>query len=168
METTYRIQDHDISATLSDFRINPPLDDGLFDLDPPAGYTLHNVDVPIVIGEAALVNLLRYYAESSGGAFPPRPVDRAAFQKQFSKEKWKGPEDPRMIRTVQSMAASVAFLQFELKNVFGYAPEKVKLGDTDKILFWYRPKASQKYRAIFGDLHVEDVAAERLPAKPSF
>ena len=168
IETTFRMQGRDLPATMSDFRIDPPLDDALFRLDPPDGYALRKVDVPIVIGEAALVNLLRLYAEASGGAFPPKPDDGAAFQKQFPKEDWKGPDDPKMIRLSQSLAASVVFLRFELKDAFGYAPEKVKLGDADKVLFWYRPKGAQTYRALFGDLHAEDVAADRLPEKPKF
>ena len=96
--------------------------------------------------EQALVNFLRLYAEAGGG-FPPKLDDAAAFKKQFPPEKWKGPTDPQMIRTVQAMAASVVFLQFELKNAYGYAPKDVKLGDADKVLLWYHPKGSEKYRA---------------------
>lgn len=168
METTIRLQGRDLAATMSGFRIDPELDDALFRLDPPDGYALRKVDVPIAIREEALVNLLRLYADAPGGAFPPRPDDAAAFQKRFPKEDWKGPDDPRMIRLSQSLAASVVFLQFELKNAYGYRPAGVKLGDADKILFWYRPKDSKNYRAIFGDLHAEDVAADRLPEKPAF
>lgn len=168
METTFRVQDRDMPATLSDFRLDPRLEDSLFRLDPPEGYALRKIDVPLAFREEALVNLLRLYADASGGAFPPKPDDTAAFQKRFPKEKWKGPDDPQMIRLAQSMAASVVFLQLELKNSYGYAPENTKLGDAAKVLLWYRPTGSSKYRAIFGDLHAEDVAADRLPEKPKF
>lgn len=168
METTVRIQDRDVPASMSDFRIDPPLDDALFRLDPPEGYALRKIDLPIPIREQALTTLLRLYAEASGGTFPPRPDDVTAFQKQFPPEEWKGPDDPRMIRLAQSMSASVVFLKFELKDAYGYAPDGVKLGDADKVLLWYRPKDSKGYRAIFGDLHAEDVAADRLPEKPKF
>jgi hypothetical protein len=140
----------------------------LFRLEPPQGYTLKKIDVPIVIGEQALVNLLRVYAEKSGGVFPPKPLDREAFQKQFPAEKFKDAADPQLIRVVQSLAASHAFLQFELKSNYGYKAEDVKLGDADKVLFWYRKKGAEKYRAIFGDLHADDVTADRLPEKPKF
>ncbi len=166
METSFRFQGRDLPATMSDFRIDPPLDDALFSLDAPEGYTLRKIDVPIPTREEALTTLLRLYAEASGGDFPPKLDDMAAFQEQFSKEKWEGPDDPRIIRLAQSTAASVVFLQFELKNDYGYAPDRVSLGDADKILFWYRPKGSKNYRAIFGDLHVEDVAEDRLPERP--
>ena len=163
-----RFQDQDIPSTLSDFQIDPKLDDSLFSLEPPQGYTLKKIDAPIAIREQAFVNMLRVYAESSGGAFPPNPLDRAAFRKQFPAEKFKDPADPRLVSVTQSLAASLVFLQFELKNAYGYRAEGVKLGDADKVLFWYRKKGEEKYRAIFGDLHAEDVTADRLPEKPKF
>jgi outer membrane lipoprotein-sorting protein len=168
METVIHIQDRDMSASLSDFVIDAQLDDDLFRLDPPEGYALKKVDAPVAIREEALINFLRYYTEASGGAFPPKFNDPKDFQKRFPKEKWTGPTDPQMIRVVQSMAASVGFLELELKNAYGYAPDRVKLGDAGKVLFWYHPKDSPKYRAIFGDLHAEDVTADRLPEKPKF
>jgi len=168
METTYRFGDRDVPATMTDFQIDPPLDDALFRLEPPEGYKLSKVDAPIVIGEQALMNLLRLYAEASGGSFPPKLNDAETYQKMFPKEKATGPDDPKMIRLVQSMAGSMVFLQFELKNAYGYVPGTVKLGDAGKILLWYRPKDSKTYRAIFGDLHAKDVAADRLPEPPKF
>jgi hypothetical protein len=53
-----------------------------------------------------------------------------------------------------------------LKGGFGYRSEGVMLGDADKIIFWYRPEGATKYRALYGDLHVSDVTADRLPEKP--
>ena len=53
---------------------------------------------------------------------------------------------------------------FVLKGDYGYKPEGVKLGDADKVLFWYKPKGKETYRALFGDLHAADVTADQLPA----
>ena len=50
--------------------------------------------------------------------------------------------------------------------VLGLGPAGVKLGDADKILFWYRPEGAANYRVIYGDLHVSDVTEDRLPEKP--
>jgi hypothetical protein len=52
---------------------------------------------------------------------------------------------------------------------YGYAGDQVTLGQTDKLLLWYKPHAkSDKYRAIFGDLRIEDVTADKLPTtKPA-
>lgn len=48
----------------------------------------------------------------------------------------------------------------------GYKAEGVKRGDREKIIFWYHPEKSGKYRAIFGDLHIAAVSADQLPEKP--
>jgi hypothetical protein len=53
-----------------------------------------------------------------------------------------------------------------LKDGFGYRPDGVKLGDADKILFWYRPDGATSYRALYGDLHGAAVSADKLPEKP--
>lgn len=46
---------------------------------------------------------------------------------------------------------------------YGYKADGAKLGDEGKIIFWYRPEGSEKYRVVYGDLHVGDVAADALP-----
>ena len=170
METTVRDggENRDLSLTLSDFHIDPPLDDSLFRLDPPDGYRVRKIDTPLTNnGEEALVNLLRMYAEAADGFFPAKLDDMKAISAKIPKN-WTGADDPKMVRFAQTVAGTVAFVQFVLKDAYGYAPDKVKLGEADKILFWYRPKDARIYRAIFGDLHAEDVAVERLPEKPKF
>ena len=52
---------------------------------------------------------------------------------------------------------------FKGEGKWYYRGKGVKLGKADKAIFWYRPKGSQTYRVIYGDLHVEDVAPENLP-----
>lgn len=169
VESNVRVEGRDTPFTLSDFQIDPPLDDTLFRLEAPDGFRLRKLDVPLpASGDDALVTLLRMYAEVSDGSFPAKLDDMQAISAKFPKEKWEGPDDRNMIRFVQSVAGTVAFVQFVLKDAYGYTPAKVKLGEADKVLFWYRPKGSQTYRAIFGDLHAEDVPVERLPEKPKF
>jgi hypothetical protein len=60
------------------------------------------------------------------------------------------------------MARVQAFLLVH-EGDYGYRPEGVKLGDAGKILFWFRRSGSDGYRAIYGDLHAADVAADQLP-----
>ncbi len=66
-----------------------------------------------------------------------------------------------------------AELADELRTALGQTPPRqaevfcadaMKLGDADKILFWYKLKGKETYRAVFGDLHVADVTADQLPA----
>ena len=41
-----------------------------------------------------------------------------------------------------------------------------RFGDREKIVFWYRPDKADKYRAVYGDLYMADVTADKLPEKP--
>ena len=46
----------------------------------------------------------------------------------------------------------------------GYTGKGVTLGEKDTLIFWYRKDPrSPTYRAIFGDLRVEDVTEAQLP-----
>ena len=53
---------------------------------------------------------------------------------------------------------------FSLPHGYGYAGKGVKRTDADRIIFWYsldeRPRT---YTAVFGDLRVEEVPADRIP-----
>lgn len=163
VETTLRFQDKENVVTMSDFRIDPELDDALFRLDVPEGYAVQKLDQPIPMREEALVILLRAYAEGAGGAFPDRVDDANAYRKVFGKDKPKDPADAKVIRIAQSLAASIVFLQFELKDKYHYQPKGVKLGDADKILFWYKREGADHYRAIYGDLHAADLKEDQVP-----
>jgi len=46
-----------------------------------------------------------------------------------------------------------------------YAGKGVSLGAAGKPIFWYRPKDSQKYRVLYGDLSVRD--ADTAPDVPN-
>jgi hypothetical protein len=70
----------------------------------------------------------------------------------------------RIIQFIQQATRVAGLLRS--KKEHGYKPEGVKLGDRDKIIFWYRPDKADKYRAVYGDLHVADVTADQLPEKP--
>jgi len=48
------------------------------------------------------------------------------------------------------------------KSNWHYNGASIKLGDSDTAIFWYKPKGSDSYRAIYGDLTIEDVAADEI------
>ena len=39
-------------------------------------------------------------------------------------------------------------------------------GDAEAAVFWYRPKGSETYEVVYGDLTIEDVAEDDLPPDP--
>ena len=159
---------NDIRVTLSEFRINPPLDDALFRLDVPKGYKLQPLTVDVPTPENALVWLLRTYAETSGGRFPKRLDDPAAFGKhlrQMRGGKAREPFDPEDMQYLMNSTCAVVFVT-TLKQGYGYNPGTAKLGDAEAVIFWYRPTGTAKYRALYGDLHWAEVTTDRLPEVP--
>ena len=44
-----------------------------------------------------------------------------------------------------------------------YNGQDIEFGDRDRPIFWYRPKDSDVYRVIYGDLTVQDATLEDLP-----
>jgi outer membrane lipoprotein-sorting protein len=169
IETSDRIQGKEIRTVASDFRIDPAVDDALFRLDPPAGYTLRKAasnllemdEKTFLNPEKAAEAVLRIFAEKSGGTFPKRLDDFTEFDKIFPKKTGVIP-DPQTLRAVQSLTRFLMATR-QLKGGFGYKSDGVKLGDADKILFWYRPEGAANYRVLYGDLHASDVSEDRLP-----
>jgi len=136
----------------------------LFRLEPPEGYVLRKTETQSLSPEDAVAHLLRTYAESSGGVFPPRLDDWAAYDKVVSRNRSKRVSDVD-VRLIQAVVRVAMFVQ-KRKQDYGYQAKGVKLGDAGSIIFWYRPTGAAMYRVVYGDLRVGSVTADRLPAEP--
>src|SRR5262249_34241962 len=126
--------------------------------------------------EEAVARHLRTYTEASGGRFPARLDDFAEMQKlaveavQKKKAEAKEPKakeakgilNPEAFEAALAGAHVAAFCQ-KLKDQYGYKAEGVKLGDAKTIIFWYKPEGQDKYKVVYGDLHIGDATAEELP-----
>jgi outer membrane lipoprotein-sorting protein len=165
IEATVRAGDEDSHVAFSDFDFDPVLDDALFRLEPPEGYVLQKVETETLSPEEAVARLLRLYAESSGGAFPPRLDDWAAYGKALPKKEPGKPLTAEDARTVLTLARVAKFVA-DRNGDYGYDPNGAKLGDAGRIVFWYRPRGAAAYRVVYGDLRVGDATADRLPAQP--
>jgi outer membrane lipoprotein-sorting protein len=165
IEATVRVGDEEAHVTFSDFELDPVLDDSLFRLEPPEGYVLQRVETETLSPEEAVARLLRLYAENSGGAFPARLDDWAAYTKAFPKKEPGKPLAAEDVRAVQTLARVMKFVN-DRNGDYGYDPKGAKLGDAERIVFWYRPPGAATYRVVYGDLRVDDVTADRLPAPP--
>ncbi len=169
VEITGKAGDKPFHSTIRDFELDPKLDDSLFSQDPPQGYAFSRLtlsdpnDKDDGSPEAAVGKLLRDFAEKSAGAFPKRLDDWAGYDRLTPKGTYKSPTDPALIRKVWATGRVQMFL-LQRKGDYGYKADGVKLGDAGKIIFWYKPKDKQSYRALFGDLHAADVTADQLPA----
>jgi outer membrane lipoprotein-sorting protein len=151
-------------AVLTDFDLDPPIDATTFSLEPPAGYRVESLATKIGTPEEEIAWLLRSYAEVRGGAFPERFDDWAEYGKALHAADGAEPDRARVLRLAQAAAMASAF-SANLKDGYGYRPEGVMLGDADKLLFWYRPNDKETYRGLYGDLHSEDLPADRVPER---
>lgn len=147
------------SIVMEDFVLDAPLDDALFSMQVPAGYELkeQKFEMPQLGAlEDEVAKLLKWYTEGSGGEFPPSLVDWAA----FAKIKHSGKPDPQAVARLGGIFAKL----FALGDNYGYLGKGAKVGDKEKIIFWCKVEGSDKYRAVFGDLHTGDVTKDQLPA----
>jgi hypothetical protein len=166
IEISGRAGNRDFQATFTDIRLDPVLDDARFSFDPPAGYALRKAGTKLMMTpEEAVVRRLRTYADAHDGRFPARLDDYTDSQKSASTKKAKGAVEPGAFEVALAAAHVAAFCQ-KLKDHYGYKPEGVKLGEGQKILFWYQPQGQTRYQAVYADRHVGDVSADQLPEKP--
>jgi outer membrane lipoprotein-sorting protein len=174
VETSDRIQGKEIRVTLSDFQVDPDLDDALFRVAVPSGYALRKAESnalemdekTFLNPEQATAAYLRVFAEKTGGTFPRRLDDLTELDEVFPKKQKLGElPDAEALEVVQRTVRFMLATR-SLKGGFGYRSQGVKFGDADKIVFWYRPEGAANYRVLYGDLHVSDVTENRLPEKP--
>jgi len=156
----------------TNFKFDVDLDDALFSLTPPDGYT--RKESPKIdtseINHHDLVNLLRWWATNIEGHFFPPSLEPAAFMKVGMEMKKAGKlseSHKTKDEIMQHMAKLSRGIQFAImmkpENDWHYAGEGVELGDATTPICWYRPQDSQTYRVIYGDLSFEDVEPEDLP-----
>ena len=74
----------------------------------------------------------------------------------FSKE-----EASVMRQSVDDIMRFIGIISLQGKWIYG--GRGVRVGEADTPIFWYRPKESETYHVIYGDLHVENVDPEDLP-----
>jgi hypothetical protein len=163
-----------MNTVMSDFQMNIPLDDSLFSLEPPAGYEKlpfkAQADVSTVT-EQDLVEFFETWVKywSNDGTFPPR-ISGPEFAKvvyalaQEGKLASTQEAQNQRVNSISSMYRGGMFVgMLPAESNWRYAGENVKYGDATKPIFWYMPSGSSRYRVIYGDLSVKDVAPEDLP-----
>jgi hypothetical protein len=70
-----------------------------------------------------------------------------------------------MQQIIIDMSRGFTFVQqLPSESEWHYAGKDVRLGDADKAIFWYRPKASPACRVVYADLTVKEVEPDNLPS----
>ncbi len=158
-----------MTTIVKNMQFDVPMDEALFSMEVPSGYKQQQVQLDLFGStEADFIEGLRLRAEMFGAGRFPDSLALEDYLKQV----------PDIIKRVEKlnlsteqnaelekkMGAHLLFLRFfKGEGKWYYRGQGVKLGEADKPIFWYRPKGSETYRVIYGDLHVADVARENLP-----
>ena len=168
------------TVVIKNIEFDVPLEESLVSMEVPAGYTLKDNFIHIKdtapdnlpeeqldlwnATEEDLVESLRIWAEIIlDGAFPDA-IGTDHFVKQAAVLGYKLASLRLPHSEIEKFTKGMIFLQkFEFGGKWGYAGKGVKLGDAEKAIFWYQPEGVEKYRVIYGDLSVQDVAPNDLP-----
>jgi hypothetical protein len=146
------------------------MDESLFSMDVPEGYTVRQeTTLDLQAGtEEAFIEGLRLLAERFNDGRFPDGVAVEDYLKQAPDVAKKteamnltSEEQVALGQTIQNYLLFTRFFQGE--GEWTYQGQGVMLGQAETPIFWYRPKDSETYRVIYGDLHAEDVTPEDLP-----
>jgi hypothetical protein len=147
-----------------------PVEDAWFSMDVPEGYKVHQEStLNLHAGtEEAFIDGLRLLAETfNNGRFPDGVAVEDYLKqapdvaRQLQEMDLSSEEQIALGQTIQKYLLFTRF--FHGEGEWTYRGQGVKLGEAQTPIFWYRPKDSETYRVIYGDLHVEDMAVENLP-----
>jgi outer membrane lipoprotein-sorting protein len=171
IESTIGAPSEPIQMTMRDFVFNAPAEDDLFSTAVPSGYQVKETRQPAVDftalvklpPEEHVVRILKYYSGLFDGAFPER-IDGPELVSKLTSQAGTKLEDALFMKEFTELSASMgATWTFrQTLDKFGYLGGR-HLNDAETIVFWYRPKGSEKYRVVYADLTVGDVTDEKLP-----
>ncbi len=158
-----------MTVICKNFEFDPQIDETLFSMDVPEDYTLQEQQLDLKAGtEEEFIEGLRIRAEVIGDGVFPEDVSVGYYIKNVARVSGKlntlNISDSEKGALGMKLARHLLFLRFfEGEGKWHWAGVGVELGDAETPIFWYRPKDSDTWRVIYGDLHVEDVEEEYLP-----
>jgi outer membrane lipoprotein-sorting protein len=152
-----------VHMVMSDVVLDAKLDENLFKVEVPNGYTLNQREMTLNLNiDENVATVLKTYAAAMDGKFPDDLSDPTLIVKLV-----KVGADGKLAPETNKVATSIGMLQgllfqYEKGKTYDYIPGG-KLGEASRIVFWHLDKQTQKYSAIFGDLKTKEVLATDLP-----
>jgi outer membrane lipoprotein-sorting protein len=160
-------------AIMTDFKFNVPLDDSLFSMEMPKGYTRSHMEIDASISdEQRLIDLFKLWGKELGqGVFPPslNPMEfgkamgegyaKAHGGKVNMEEFHKKQKNITMTLTFAVMVPA----KMKPENDWHYEGKGIKFGDAGQPVCWWKPTGSKTYKVILGDLSVIDVDLGQAP-----
>ena len=159
------------SQVMTEFVLDPKLDDSLFRVTPPDGYTPQKIAVGIAAGhsEKAVIRGLRFLAKHNDKVFPPQAALTPKIVKSLKDEARQQAHLPKKEREERIRASNHAFMGmvgFVYYNPdlaeWSYVGKGVKLGDRKTPVCWYRARNATSYRVLYGDLSVREIRKDEL------
>jgi hypothetical protein len=158
-----------MKVTCENVQFDVELGEADFSMEIPDGYVIKEAGIDFKdSSESGFVETLRIWAEIvEGGYFPDgialEDVVNIAPKFGAALEAANLTEQEQLEIATRWSQGYVFIRFFKGQGKWHYAGQGVKLGDSAKAIFWYQPQDSETWRVIYGDLRVEDVAAENLP-----
>jgi outer membrane lipoprotein-sorting protein len=154
---------HDYRITITDFKLNAKLDDALFSVEIPKGYSAVRIGRPTwpdVIGG------LRLMATVHGGAFPELLAMDIELYKKLQRTVPKAELKEKWLMLGRMLLFVESHVQAGQWSDWKYVGGGVKLGDRDKPVMHWLPKGAAKHKVLYGDLkRIEDADASKLPGQ---
>lgn len=158
-----------LRVTMTNVQFDVPLEDSLFSMEAPDGYTRHETKLDLDgATEANFVEGLRILIAFAGDGRFPDSVAVEDFMKLVPALREKrdrlgmsGEERTAQGIELQKYLAFMASVQAQ--GSWQYRGAGVALGAAETPIFWYQPKGSATYRVIYADLSVHDLPPEELP-----
>jgi len=155
---------------IKNIEFDVPVDESLISMDIPDGYTLHEKELDYTdFDEQDFIIVLQYWAEHVLGGNFPDSVSAEDILKVAPVLRQKIDQlnisDEEKMQVGMAMGRGFMFFRhLDPKGIeWHYVGKGVEFGDANTAVFLYRPKGSDTYRVIYGDLSVKDSATEDLP-----
>jgi outer membrane lipoprotein-sorting protein len=164
------------SVVMTDFRFNVPLDESLFSVDIPSGYTVqHTAEIDASQPWASLTGALKLAAECNNGVFPPSLRGDEGVVSTILRgtptllEKHKGSPDELQKLSMDvgmNVAGFVGFTTAASPDAIHYAGKNVKLGTPNQPILWLNQPQGGRCVVIYADLTAKEVPAAEAPKVP--
>lgn len=162
------------TTTKNDFNWNSGLDESLFNVKPPEGYTVEedSLDTSVNI-RTDVIDALSQWTIISGGSFPDDINDLAnqKIAEPLLVEAYNSNGDPEedfnAAMTALNVLVKGCFYAQQMKVVgsWHYSGKGIMLGDKDAPVCWWKEKGSDNFKIIYGDLRIENIEEKDLPEK---
>ncbi|MBU8920621.1 MAG: zf-HC2 domain-containing protein [Bacteroidales bacterium] len=160
------------TVTMNDMVWNTNLNDSLFILDVPEGYTLEvdSLDVSYNL-EKDLIDALAIWTKMSGSAFPENINDLGTGEivQPLLVSFFDGKSDPekefdKAYGAANTLCKGCVFAQeMKVEKTWNYMGMGKHLGNGNEPICWWKEEGAKMFRIMYGDLRVEDIREDDLP-----